>query len=348
MGRSAAPQGAAATPDPVALSARARVALVWSCIGLLLATAVVAGAGSLSRELYSAEAFVGRYLDALADGDAAAALALPGARPAEAPNVSTALLRGDVLPDYRDVAAHDTGVDAEGRHLVIASATVDGVPVSGTLLVERAGTRLGVLPEWRFAASPTAPVELRIEHTPGFSLNGRELDVRQLGVERAFSHSFDVVLFAPGRYTVERDDPYVAAAPESLTVGDPGRATSLTLDANATPAFTQLVSDAVHRKLDECAAEHALYPQGCPFGYDVEDRIEGEPEWHIRSYPTVRLVPGAEGWALEPTTFEAEITLTVRSLFDGSVSTSTERVSSGIGGDISLDGDRATVTLRAE
>ncbi|MGO3885235.1 MAG: hypothetical protein ACTJHU_02965 [Mycetocola sp.] len=338
----------APTRDALPLSARSRSILIWSGIGLLLLSALVSGFGALARDVYSAEAFVGRYLSALEHGDAHTARGMPGAEPIADPQISTALLRSDVLPSYSNTHAHDQGVDAEGRHRITVSAIVDGEQVSSTLLVERSGTRLGFLPEWSFAVSPTAPVELRIEHTTGFSLNDRELDVRQLGVERAFSHSFDAYLFVPGRYTVHRDDPYVAAEPSSVTVAEPGRSASLTMDAVATAEFTRLVSEAVHNKLDDCVTQRALYPSGCPFGYDVDDRIEGEPVWSILSYPPVTLVPGGEGWALEPTTFEANITLQLRSIFDGSVRTTTELVSSGIGGDIRLDGDAATVTLRAE
>lgn len=338
-----------ALPGPViALSARTRALLIWSCIGLLLLTAVIAGAGAMQRELYSAQAFASRYLHALERGDAAAALELPGVLPSEQNQPVTALLRGDVLPEYREISAHDAGVDAQGRHRIVTHALIDGEAVSGTLLVEQHGTHLGLFPSWRFAVSPTATVEMRIEHTPGFSLNGRELDVRQLGVDRAFSHAFDALLFVPGRYTLEREDPYVSAPPVSITLGDAGTAGSLTMNASATPEFTELVSTAVHERLDECAEQRALYPSGCPFGYEVEDRIEGEPEWHIRNYPAVKLVPGTEGWALEPTVLEAEITLQLRSIFDGSLRTTTEPVTTGIGGDITLDGDAVTVHLRNE
>ena len=54
-----------------------RAVVLWLCIAALLVAAIVSAWSAVARDVYGAGSFARGYLDALADDDAATALALP-------------------------------------------------------------------------------------------------------------------------------------------------------------------------------------------------------------------------------------------------------------------------------
>ena len=72
--------------------------------------------------------------------------------------------------------------------------------------------------------------------------------------------------------------------------------------------------------LDDCAAQKVLQPAGCPFGVEIDDRVQGDPVWSMVTYPEVELRAGDDAWQTGQMVGVAHIDVTVQSLFDGTIS----------------------------
>ena len=321
----------AATSAPAAPATRRRrrtlaVDLsILGVVGVLLFGAMAAGGVVLYRQLYSPTAFVLRYLELLSDGHAADALALPGVGidsadleaaglPADA---SDALLREAALASLNDVEAVSEVPDGDVTRVTV-SYTAGGYPASTTFSVRRSGT-VGVAPTWRFDTSPLAVVDLTVLGSMGFSVNGFTVDKRQVFPDADPAAPIPLLVFSPGLYSVTVDTP-VATAPGVAVLADaPLTGVPVDVQAEPTEEFVSTVQQRVEEFLTQCATQQVLQPTGCPFGFVVNNRIEGLPAWSIAEQPTVTIVPDGADWAIPPTPAVAHIDVDIRSLSDGSL-----------------------------
>ncbi|WP_457099688.1 hypothetical protein [Microbacterium sp. P5_E9] len=313
-------------------SRRPRLALdltLLALVGVLLVGAVTAAVAVLYEQFYSPSAFVERYLDTLAEGGAADALAMPGVAldsaeleaaglPAEA---SDALLRRAALATLTDIHIVSATTGEDGITSVTAAYSAGPYPGTTTFRVERDGM-IGVAPTWRFATSPLAVIDLTVRGSMSFQVNGFEVDKRQVspdGVDADPLASLALLAFSPGIYSVSVDSAISSSPGVAVLSDSPMKATPIEVQAAATDKFVAVVQSRVEEFLTDCATQDVLLPTACPFGYQVEDRIVSPPVWAIAQQPTVTLTPDGAGWKIPETEATAHIEVDIRSLFDGSI-----------------------------
>lgn len=321
--------GSARSHPLAALSPGMRVALVWSGVAVLLVLAFVAAVGAVQRVFYSPSGFAASYVEALADHDVRAAMAMPGADPTAASlsaqglpaEPSRELLRPDVLPRLTDVRVVGDDQLASGEHLVEVAALADGTPVSTKFTVRQAGSVLGVLPLWEFAKTPLTVARIQVQHADTFTIAGHTLEPRAAEKQPAdaFSVAADYLMFAPAGYELGHRSRYLKAAPVTFQAAA-GREVQVAVDAQPSAEFVSVVQKQLHDFLDDCATQQVLQPAGCPFGAVIDDRVQGLPAWSIVQYPTVIIQPGETGWIMPHSAGTAHLSVTVQSLFDGTVS----------------------------
>ncbi|MGN6426973.1 MAG: hypothetical protein ACTHMF_09160 [Leifsonia sp.] len=308
---------------------RTRPLLLWAGIGILLVVAFAAAVGAVQRAFYSPAGFVTAYVDALASHDVATALSMPGAAPTRAAltsarlpaDASRELLRSDVLPTLTDITVRSDEELAGGEHKVTVHALADGSAVTADFIVRPAGSVLGVLTTWEFASVPLTVAHITVAHASTFTIGSHTVDPRAAAPdqpESAFSVAADYLMFAPGRYELGHRSLYLHADP-TVVSGSPGRTTEAVVDAQPTTGFTAAVQKQLNAFLDECAKQQVLQPAGCPFGVVIDDRVQGTPTWSIVSYPVVHLTAGATAWTMDQAVGVAHLSVTVQSLFDGTV-----------------------------
>jgi hypothetical protein len=311
----------------------------WLAVVLLalgIGAAVVLG---LSATTFGASSFVRVYLEAVGRGDAAGALAIPGVAVAE--DVRTDFLTGEALDGVAGLREVSVETGDGGETLVTyAWNTPRGDGVS-TFAVERDGTLLGVFPQWRFAVSPVATLQLTVEHDDRFRVAG--VPARS-GVE---TEAVDYALLVPGVYRVDHRSHYLRADALDVVAERPGSELGATLDVQPALVFTIAVTAEVHASLDACATQEVLFPTGCPFGHPIANRVASPPDWSIAAYPDIHLEPGDEfgTWRVPDTEFTAHLRVDVQSLFDGSVSTLDRDVSTSAGYVVTILADDATLRI---
>jgi hypothetical protein len=326
----------AATPAPT--RARRRLALdltLLAIVGVLLIAAVAAAVATVYREFYSPTAFVERYLDLLSDGDAAAALAVPGVAvdssalesaglPATA---SQALLRRAALGSLSDIRPVAEVTDGDVTRVTVEYRAGD-YPGTTTFDIARDGS-VGLAPTWRFAKSPLAVMDLAVGGSMSFDVNGFTIDKRQVSPEGAAADpaaAVPLLVFSPGIYSVSVDTP-VAATPGVAVLSDsPFTDIPVQVQAQPTAEFLSVVQERVEDFLTQCATQEVLQPTACPFGYFVDDRVTSPPKWSIVEQPAVELIQNGAGWSIAPAEAVARIDVDVQSIFDGSIRHVTEDV----------------------
>ena len=340
--------------QPRRVRLRRRRARLWpdlallSVICLLLVATLGAGGVALYRQFYSPAAFVQSYLDLLAAGRAADALRLPGVTldraalgsagiPADA---TDALLRQAALAPLTEVTVDDAGTE-DGESLVTARYTAGGHRGSTTFRVRQDGW-IGVAPNWRFAQSPLAVVSLTLRGSEQFTVNGFELDRRQVaagGVQSPPLTPVPMLVFSPGLYTLGVDTAIAATKGVSVLADAPAAVVPVEVQAQATPAFVKVVQQKVDDFLNQCATQKVLQPTACPFGLSVHNRIIDEPAWTIVDMPAVTVEPDGANWRIPPTPATAHISVSIQSLYDGSVRDVDQDVPFRIDGTIAVQPD---------
>lgn len=316
--------------ERVGADAGARVALQRSVViyvGLLLLSvaALVSAVGILNREIYSAPAFVRLYLDALARHDVTAALATPGVvldtsdEPGEG---AAALVSPDALGEIADIRLVSDTQLVEGRHRLVFSYTLSGrsgeqvVAGQSEFDVEKTGTSWLVFPQWAFVRSPTAQATVTVSHASTFTA-GRT--VVTAGPPEEFHAVGEYEVLVPSLTVLSHDSALLGAVPSKLAATKPLSAVGAIVEAKPKQVFLDAVQEAVDDFLDACAQEPLLYPPGCPFGFEVDDRIVSEPSWTMESYPALTILAGQDGWVVPNATGSARIAVDIRSLYDGTV-----------------------------
>lgn len=309
--------------------AHRRAVLIWSGVGVLLVAAVLAGFGAVQRAYYSPTGFVTAFAESIASHDVSTALAMPGANPSASAldaarlpvGASRELLRSDILPTVRDIAVTSDTTGGDGVHTVVVRAVANGAPVSATFRVRQTGAVLGILPTWSFATSPVGVARITVAHASTFTVGRHTVNPRAASPDQpagAFTVSADYLVLPLAPLELSHSSRYVRATPVAASAS-PGRITETTVDAQPTPAFTSAVQKQVDGFLDRCAEQHVLQPAGCPFGVEIDDRVQGDPSWSIDTYPDVRLQAGDTGWVTGRMVGVAHLDVTVQSLFDGTV-----------------------------
>lgn len=321
---------------------------ILAVVGVLLVGAVAAGGAAVYQQFYSPTAFVTRYLEMLAEGRASDALAVPGVSvdaavldAAGLPTTSSdALLRSAALGGLSD--ARVLSEAPRGDDTVVTVAYESGGHAGTTsYLVERAGW-IGVVPAWRFAQSPLSIVDLTVRGSMGFSVNGFEVDKRQVSVDPAGADplaAIPLLVFTPGVYVIAVDTSISTARGVAVVSDVPLANVPVDVQAAATERFVSVVQQRVDEFLTGCATQRVLQPTGCPFGYAVVNRIDDLPTWTITAEPTVSVAPDGANWRIPSARGVAHIQVDVRSLFDGSVRLVDEDVSFFVTGTIVVQAD---------
>ncbi len=313
-----------------------RVVLLWSGVGVLLIAAFIAALGAVQRAYYSPSGFVTAFASSLAAHRIPEALAMPGAAPTASaleaaglpPAASKELLRSDILPSIRGISVASDAEGADGVHTVVVTAQSDGRPVTASFRVRQAGSVLGMLPTWEFASTPLGVSRITVAHASDFRVGRHTVSPRAASPDQpagAFSVSADYVVAPLAPLALSHASTYVRATPVA-TAPTPGRVSETVVDAQPTPAFTAEVQKQVNAFLAACAAQKVLQPAGCPFGVQIDDRVQGDPSWSMVTDPSVELRPGDDAWQTGQMVGVAHIDVTVQSLFDGTIAQRSEDV----------------------
>lgn len=324
-------------------------------VGVLLLAALGAGAAAAYRELYSPKAFVLHYLDLLRERHTSEALAVPGvavdAADLEAAGLpsssSEALLRPDALLPLGDATVVDESEDGTTSRLTV-QYTAGGHQGRTTFSVTQDGW-IGVAPRWRFETSPLAVVNLTVRGSMEFSVNGFDIDKRQVSVDGADADpaaAVPLLVFSPGLYSISVDTAISATPGVAVLADAPLAGIPVDMQAQPTDEFVSVVQQRVEDFLTACATQQVLQPTGCPFGYTVRNRIDGAPAWSIVQQPKVTVAPDGAGWRIPSTTAVAHIEVKIRSIFDGSLRTLEQDVPFNVDGQIAVlpDGS-ASITV---
>lgn len=300
----------------------------WAGLAVLVVGAFLAALGGLNQTVYGASSFIERYLSAIANDDIATASTTPGvaldAAELEAlglpMNVSTAMLRtGVVESGPEDVRIMSDVAHGDGTHTVTASYRLEDAIVESSFDVRPITPLYGVLNRWEFAVSPLAIVDVTAAHNPLFTVGTLSLDSRatKSGDElAAFTQVTPYLAIAPAVYEFSYSSVLLEAVPAKLQA-DVSARVPVTVDAQPTAAFVERVQVKVDEFLAECATQTVLQPAKCPFGIEIDDRVEGDPAWSIVTVPLVTLTPGETSFDMPPTEGVAHISVEVQSLFDG-------------------------------
>lgn len=319
---------------------------VLAVVGVLLVAAFAAGGAALYREFYSPTAFVLRYLDLLADGRAGDARAVAGVdldadalqRAGLTASASDALLRSSVLAPLTDVEALSEEAAGEITRVTVRYR-VGGADAQTSFDVRQDGW-IGPMPQWRFATSPLAVVDLTVRGSMRFDVNGFTIDKRQIAGDAVDPLApVPLLVFSPGLYSLSVDTAISATPGVAVLADAPRTGIPVDLQAEPTEEFVSVVQQRVDEFLAACASQEVLQPTGCPFGYQVRNRIVGAPTWSITEQAEVRVEPDGAAWKIVPADATAHIDVSIRSLFDGSVRDVSEDVPFLVSGTITVLAD---------
>lgn len=320
---------------------------LWS-IGIGIAIVLVAtgvGYRMLYQAQYSPAAFVERYLELLSTGRAADAMLVPGvaidsADLADADieaHASEALLRTAALTTLTDIELTEHA-GADGITEVTARYLAGGQPGTTTFEIESTGWS-GLAPAWRFAHTPLAVINLTVQGSMSFRVNGFEMDKRQVspqGAEADPDAAVPLLVFTPGLYAVSVETPAATASGLAVLADAPLTQVPVAMEAKPTPGFLSIIQQRVDEFLAGCTSQVVLQPTGCPFGLKVQNRIASEPVWTIAEAPKVDVRPLGAQWVIPSVQGVAHIEVEMLSLFDGSTRQRSEDIPFVINGIVTL------------
>lgn len=304
------------------MTARAKLRLALA--GVVVATLVLATAtwGILNTQLYSASGFVSQYLSALSRHDAASALSMPGVTDGLPPDAPTALLRSSAFGELRE--AKVTGTHSAGENTIVSTSFVaGGKPGTADFTLKTNGRTFGIFESWAFAERPLSTIAVSVAHGVQFQVGSSGvIDLRTTGAPGVtdWGGTQGFLVFAPMAYVFSLDSTKLAALPTQVITTTPGQHGSVTVDVQATTAFSEQVQKELNSYLDECVTQHVLQPTGCPFGYQTGNRIVGEPTWTVVDYPVVNVTAGTSSWVVRKAVGHVRITGEIQSVYDGTVS----------------------------
>lgn len=335
-------------------SSRPRRGLLWLTLGtvLVLLAGVAAGSIWVYRTLYSPSAFVEHYLTLLHEGRAADALLLPGvglnpeniSADAEISSAaSPALLRHAALGPLENITVTDQERDGDD-YLVTASYTAG--PLEATSQFRVTGNGFAALaPQWRFAESPLAQLDVRVFGSEQFRVNNFDLDRLQLDPTGTADAPLQLLVFTPGIYYVSVDTHIAHTTGVGFLSDVPLKATAVDVQAEPTDEFTQTIQERLDTVLDECVTKRVLLPANCPFGRVTSDRLQDDPVWSVVDYPRVVLAPRGNDWVIEPATGVVHLHAPIRLLHDGTETMLDEEIAFDWAGSVQILPD-GTASIR--
>lgn len=297
-----------------------RAVVAWLVVFAIAITTSAGAVIALNSTAFGAAGFVRIYLEAIARGDAAGALAMAGVT--ADPRAGTVFLTDAALAGISDLRELSVEADDDGREVVTFAWAAGDVEATSRFTVERTGSRLGLFPKWAFAVSPVASLELTVAHDARFDLNGVAAESGAAGLAVTYA------VLVPGVYRVDHDSRYLRAENVDVVADAAGSRLRATLDVQPKPAMLGEVTAHVRDRLSECATHDVLFPTGCPFGRAISNRVVSAPAWSILDHPPFTLEPGETfgTWLVPSTEGVAHLVVDVQSLFDGSISTFDEDV----------------------
>lgn len=293
-----------------------RVLTRWLVLSGLLVAAFIGTVITLNLTLYSASGFVNSYLQALARRDVDGALAMPGVRLTG--TGSTALVSPGALGDLGGIRFLRDTDDGAGRHTVVYGYSFSGLTGTSSFAVEHTGSRLGLFSAWRFVTSPEGTLRLTPLHDDDFEANSVSL-VSKGGANVAESYR----VLTPASLELSHTSTYLAAPKTRVLVTVAGSTVDASVDIQANESFIREVQQELDKYLAGCVTQQVLLPTECPMGTQITDRIQDAPVWAMVTFPKVTIAPGPEAgsWVIPDTKGTAHVTVKVKSIFDGSLST---------------------------
>jgi hypothetical protein len=236
---------------------------------------------------------------------------------------STILLADDALAGIGGIRQVSDIPGPDGQRLVTVAWTSPEGTGESTFAVERIGTRFGLFPEWGFAESPVATLQLGVLHDQRFTVNGMPAVTGE-----ASNAAAAYAVLVPGAYVIDHESPYLEAAAVTVLAGEVGAVLPATVDVQANDRFLAQLTQEVYDHLAGCATQQVLFPSSCPLGHAIPNRIVSTPTWSIVADPDLTIQPGREfgTWFVPPADATAHLLVDVQSIFDGSVSTFDEDV----------------------
>jgi hypothetical protein len=315
-----------------------RILARWLLLAGLLLVAFLGTVIALNQTVYSPAGFVRSYLSALVRHDVEGALAMPGvSSPASGSDELLAPASLAALDGIHLVRDTDEGA---GRHTVLYGYTIGGTKATTAFTVNRDGAHLGLFSAWRFVDSPQSILNVTPRNGAGLRANGIALPVVGAPGE---AHRYRVL--TPSLVVLSHRSEYLTSAKVPALVDRPDSEVDVTVDIRANADFVRQVQKELNRHLADCVTQKVLLPTGCPMGEQVTDRIQSAPSWSIVSYPIVSILPGATpgSWQVPETGALAHVTVKVKSIFDGTLSTIDENVPFTVSYLITFGGDGSPV-----
>ncbi|MGY1807305.1 hypothetical protein ACI8AF_08030 [Blastococcus sp. SYSU D00669] len=254
-----------------------RRAAVATSVAVAVAAVGAAVVAVLNATLFTPQAAAEEYLDALADGDVAAAVVHLADAPdlADQPLLSEAVLGSDSYTGIDHVVIGE--VEEHGSSATVAVTYVVGdQPVEDTISLTPGEDRFGLFGTWEVAESlPTLEV-----------WSGSSLGAQIAGTDLADG----TYLALPGRYTVSAADHALLTAADAPVVVTTDRSYGATLSPEVKPEALDAARDAVDAAIADCATATELPLENCPFltGYywqdeltDVHITVTEDPEYSL-------------------------------------------------------------------
>jgi hypothetical protein len=295
----------------------------WIIAGAILIVVFAGAVVTLNVSLYSASGFVGSYLNAIARHDVTGALAIPGV---SLPTGSKTLLRADALSSLDDIHLVSDTAGNNGTHRLVYDYRAGGAAGSSTFTVERAGVTMGLFSAWRFSESPVSVLSIAPVHANSFIANG-------LAVTATTNVSSPYLVLTPTRVTLTHRSTYLSAPTTHVLVDGAVARKATAVETRANTAFVKEVQKQLDSYLAACVKQKVLLPTGCPMGQQISDRIQNAPTWSMVQNPVVTIVPTAVAgtWQVPDSPAAAHLVVTVKSIFDGTVSTFDQDVPFSVG-----------------
>lgn len=306
---------------------------------------VVAGVLALSslalinRLVYGPGGQVRAYFVALREGDGASALGILGA---EIPEAGAALLDGDPLreasADVTDLRTESVDFGEGGdRATVTVAYQLAGEEERTSFDLRKVGSHWGVFDRWEIEAGALPVVRVSSGQVDAATLNGAKVSLGEGSREFA-------VLY-PGRVTVSYESALYSSVSESVAVvAESGEPAEVAVELEPSEAVLASVQQQVRTYLDSCAAQNALYPEGCPFEFAFAGRVEGAVTWTVTDYPEPSVGVKRSGWSLGSDTGTAEISFTSLDLLTGQRSQVVREVPFKVAGSLKVEQDQVVFT----
>lgn len=288
----------------------------------------------LNLTVFSPGGFVLSYLHTLERGDFSEAAARAGLEdmPVVAPD-------HDRLIESPAISA--TLVTSDNEVVIQTRYTLDGLPLESLFVLERQPRTLGLFDSWAFKERPLGTLSPSVIGSDRVTVNGVEL------TETEVQAGGGIAVLYPGHYVVDWESAWLKTEQVVINVEGPDPKT-LRLIALPTNTLTNRAERAVTDYLANCVAQAVLQPASCPFGVSITDRVVGEVVWEITAEPRVVLAMRDDEvtWQLNALGGEATLSVSLQSLFDGTISDFVETQTVDVTGIIDrLDTNRPRLTI---